>query len=129
VLKGTAKVSEEVAAYLAQKWQAKLTWALQKNGTIGPYSVMRQFTAGHGSAYQAHHILEKKMMKELELGNPDLVPSVILTQAEHKVLTAELAKETAGVDTLEGLWKAYQKVYIKNPEWLEAIKSYFAKGK
>jgi hypothetical protein len=103
--------------------------ALRKTGTIGPYKVMRQFTDALGAKFQAHHILEVKMFKKLKLGNADLGPSVILSDAEHKAITAQLNAETAGVENAQQLWKAYEKVYKDFPSWLEAIKPYFAGGK
>ena len=63
------------------------------------------------------------------LGNADKVPSVILTDAEHKAVTAELRVDTAGVEDVKQLWAAYQRAYAKHPaHWLEAIKPYFVKG-
>ena len=54
---------------------------------------------------------------------------MILTDAEHKVMTARLKTATSGVDTPEKLWKAYQGAYADHPHWLEAIKPLFAKNK
>ena len=109
--------------------RAGLAQALNENGAIGAYSVMKQFTDKLGGKYQAHHILEVQFAKKFRLGNPDKVPSVILTDAQHKAVTAELAVETVKSMSAQELWKAYQKVYKKYPpHWLEAIKPYFAKG-
>jgi len=81
------------------------------------------------SRVQAHHILEKSVAKELKLGNPDQVPSVILTAAEHKAITAKLKAEMKLVNprTLPEVWAAYQRAYADHPLWLKAIKSYFGK--
>ena len=109
---------------------AHLADAMNKSGAIGEYSVMAKFTDGMGGRVQAHHILEVQFAKKFKLGNPDKMPSVILTDAQHKKVTAELAAETANVKNPQNLWKAYQKVYAKYPpDWLEAIKPYFVKGK
>lgn len=127
-----AGMNVEIAKTLANRWGVYLAQALEKNGAIGPYAIMKEFTAGQGGAYQAHHLLEKSMVGEFKLGNPDLVPSVILTDAEHKVITAELRgwgpimKE----DKLEKLWQKYLDVYGKqHPDWLQAIEPLFTKGK
>ena len=90
---------------------------------------MRKFTDNLGGKWQAHHILEVKMFEKFNLGKPDLGPSVTLTQAEHKAITAELSARTASAKTTQELWKAYQKVYKNYPHWLEAMESYFVKGK
>lgn len=109
--------------------RAHLADALEKNGAIGPYEVLKQFTNGLGGRWQAHHILEKKMARDLGLGNADKVPSVILTEAEHKRITARLAIATRQVKTPEQLWKVYKDVYAEHPTWLAAIRKYFVKGK
>ena len=106
-----------------------LAASLNKNGAIGPYSKMTQFTDKLGGSYQAHHILEVKSFEKFKLGKPELGPSVILTDAEHKAITAELKVRTAGVETVDELWKAYQKAYADHPHWLDAIREYFVKGK
>ncbi len=111
------------------KTRIALAASLNQNGAIGPYSKMTQFTDKLGGSYQAHHILEVKMMKDFRLGNPDLGPSVILAEAEHKAVTAKLKIETANVRNVQELWKAYQKVYTDYPHWLKAIEPYFAKSK
>lgn len=55
---------------------------------------------------------------------------MILTDAEHKAVTAKLAARTKSVKTPEDLWKAYQEVYKDYPpHWLESIQHYFVNGK
>jgi hypothetical protein len=114
------KGEEAMRAFLAD--------ALEKNGAIGPFEVMKQFTDGLGGRWQAHHILERKWVRDFGLGNADKVPSVILTEAEHKRITARLALETLDVKNAKQLWKAYQKAYKDHPTWLAAIRKYFVKG-
>ncbi len=91
---------------------------------------MKKFTDQLGGRWQAHHILEEAVARDLRLGATDRIPAVILTEAEHKLITAELrAAGTAEAGSLPKLWKAYQKAYSKHPDWLAAIQSYFVKGK
>ena len=104
---------------------AHLVDAMHKNGTIGEYAVMKQFTTGLNGTMQAHHIVEKRFAKMLKIPDADTIPSVLLTEAEHKAITAALAKKTANAETPKELWKAYQEVYQDYPHWLEAIKKYF----
>jgi hypothetical protein len=91
---------------------------------------MKKFTDKLGGAYQAHHILEQKFARDFGLGNADKLPAVILTDAQHKLITAELKVATAKANTPQKLWIAYQDAY-KNypPSWLDSIASYFVKGK
>jgi hypothetical protein len=103
--------------------------AMQQNGAPGPYAVMKKFTDNLGGAYQAHHILEQKFARLFGLGNADKLPAVILSDAEHKAMTALLKEKTAGIESAERLWEVYQDVYKTHPAWLDAIKSYFAKAK
>lgn len=70
-----------------------LAAALAKNGAIGEYSVMAKFTKGLGGHWQAHHILEAAAAKKLGLGSAERLPAVILSKAEHQMLTAELRQE------------------------------------
>ena len=141
LIKGTGELGEKAVEKCIQEFLGKaegkkaaerlahLVDALHKNGAIGEYSVMAKFTEGFGGRVQAHHILEEQFARKFNLGNPGKVPSVILTEAEHKTLTAQLRVATADANTPQKLWKAYQKVYEKNPLWLQAIESYFVKGK
>lgn len=107
--------------------------AMAKNGTIAPYSSMREITDGLGHRWEAHHIFEDAKMLEQGFSAADraAAPSVILTAEEHKKLHEVLAKEAARVakattaTAKEKLWLVYQEVYKKNPHWLNAIRSYF----
>jgi hypothetical protein len=129
------ELSEEVAGALANAGKPlgadAMAQALRNAGTIGPYARWAQFTAGSGGKLQAHHILEKQWFKEggLFKGDPDLVPSVILSDAEHKVINGKLASWRPKIHTLDDLWAAYKDVYKNNPAWLDAIKSYFPNAK
>lgn len=127
--KEVAELGEKAAEELAKKYGYKITHALHVNGTIGPYSVMRKFTDNLGGRYQAHHILEVNMMERFRMGKSDLGPAVILTEAEHKAISARLKVATTDAKTPQHLWKAYQKAYAEHPHWLKAIESYFTKGK
>ena len=138
LLKDASKLAEDAAEKLvlefvkrhgAVEGRAYLVATLNQNGAIGPYSVMKKFTDNLGGKWQAHHIVEVKMMKDFKLGNPDHGLSVILTDAEHKAITAKLRLKTAGIDTKEKLWQVYQDVYKDHPHWLAAIESHFVKGK
>jgi hypothetical protein len=103
---------------------------LQEAGTIGPYVRWSQFTDGLGGRFQAHHILEEQWFKKgLMKGDPNLVPSVILTDAEHQVFNNKLAQWRPKIRTLDDLWAAYMDVYQNRPAWLNAIKSYFPNAK
>lgn len=134
-IRGGGKAAEQAAEKLVQDAIAKygvhgaedLAAALAKNGAIGEYSVMAKFTQGLGAKWQAHHILEVKFANKYALGATDRIPSVILSEAEHKVFTARLAAKTQGVGNAKALWEVYKEVYAKRPLWLAAIESYFKK--
>ena len=91
---------------------------------------MAKFTKGLGARWQAHHILEVKIAKNvLGLEAAERLPAVILSEAEHKALTARLATKTKiGMSPAEA-WAAYQEVYAKYPTWLAAIQRYFVTPK
>jgi hypothetical protein len=80
-----------------------------------------------GGRWQAHHLVERSMADRFGLGNADKMPSVILTEAEHKSITAQLNAAKKHVRDAQQLWQAYQEVYKTHPHWLKAIESYFVK--
>ena len=136
ILSGGGKAAEEAAEKIIEAAVAKhgahavedLAAAMAKNGTIGEYSVMAKFTKGLGARWQAHHILEVKMAQEfLEIKATDRLPAVILSDAEHKLITSRLAARRASVKSAEELWQVYLEVYKNNPTWLAAIRRYFGK--
>ena len=136
ILSGGGKAAEEAAEKIVDAAIAKygahgaedLAAALAKNGAIGEYSVMAKFTKGLGSRWQAHHILEEALARKFKLVASDRVPSIILSEAEHKLITAQLRLAgTAKAETPEALWAAYQVAYKGRAEWLAAIAGYFGK--
>ena len=135
LLRGGGKVAEDAAEKLIQDAIAKhgqhavedLAAALAKNGAIGEYSVMAKFTKGLGARWQAHHILEVAIAKDLKIMATDRLPAVILSEAEHKAMTKRLAALTRDTEGVEELWAAYQKAYKEHPTWLAAIRKYFEK--
>ncbi|MDC3988192.1 hypothetical protein [Polyangium jinanense] len=129
ILEGAEKVSKETAELLATQYGRTIADALEQNGALGPYKVMREFTRGLEGDYQAHHILEKAMASRWGLTKElDEIPSVILTSAEHKRITKLLDEARERFPkTKKGLWQAYEDVYKDVPHWLAAIKPYFRK--
>jgi hypothetical protein len=124
----TKELSDEGAAWLANRPGS--AQGLQEAGTIGPYNFLSKFTKGWRGVFETHHIAEKQWFKYGPLkGDPDLVPSVILTKAEHERITKELGDwvKKNNPKTPKDLWKMYEKIYKKYPHWLEAIKPYFGK--
>jgi hypothetical protein len=71
------------------------------------------------------------MVKRFRLGNAAKVPSVILTEAEHKRITAELMAATREVKDAQTLWKVYQDIVVlrilkqHDVLWLEYHKDVF----
>jgi hypothetical protein len=129
LLQGTEELSKETAEFLAKQYGADIAHALEQNGAIASYEVMREFTKNLGGSYQAHHILEKAMAGELGLRkNLDKLPAVILTEAQHKKITRllDLKRAKRKLDP-QALWDLYEEVYEPFPHWLEAIKPYFGK--
>jgi len=144
--------SKEVAEKLAAAPEKKLTQenleaaesfgesmapSLHEVRTIMPYSRAQVFTKGWKQDFQAHHIFEVQMMenfpKEYSKEAIENSPAIILTKAEHQQITKDLNDvrnkmlSDLNVPSLnkQQLWALYQKVYAKNPTWLEAIKPYF----
>ena len=107
--------------------------SLREASVILPYSRAKIFTRGWEGKFQAHHILEVDMMEQLKLGAAEDAPAIILSEADHQVITTALDKARADfrstmgreINSPQELWQIYQKVYAKYPSWLEAIKGYF----
>ena len=134
-IRGGGKAAEQAAEKLVQDAIAKygvhgaedLAAALAKNGAIGEYSVMAKFTQGLGAKWQAHHILEVSAAKKLQIVATDRLPSVILSEADHKAMTALLAIKTKAAQTPAQLLAGYVEAYDGHPAWLAAIRGYFIK--
>ena len=95
VLKEVSELSEEAAKEIVAAGDAEaIVQALAKEGVVGPYKIMKIFTEKMEGRWQAHHILEKQMFERFKLKFPDLSPSVILSEAEHKKITATLRAAT-----------------------------------
>jgi hypothetical protein len=123
---------------MAESFGESMAPSLNLSRTVMPYSRAQVFTAKWGGDYQAHHIFEQQMMKDLKYVPDDITnsPAIILTKKEHELITAklndarnkllqDLAKVNRKVPNKAELWNMYQKVYKDNPTWLEAIKGYF----
>ena len=126
LMKASSEVAEAVAEKLVKKFGRVIPAALEQNGMIAPYRLMKKFTEGFRGAYQAHHLLEASKFRELfKHLDSDLGPSVILSEARHTALNVKLALKAKEADTKELLWKAYKEVYEDHPDWLKAIEHYF----
>jgi hypothetical protein len=110
--------------------------ALQEGKVILPFSRAQIFTAGWGGKFQAHHALEVAMAKKTLGMNEkaiENIPAIVLTDAEHQVITKrlndvrnEVLKGTGrDVPKPHELWKIYQEAYKDSPNLLKAIKGYF----
>ncbi len=109
--------------------------SLAEAGVIMPYSRAKIFTRGWEGKFQAHHLLEVEMAEDVMDMNAKAIndiPAVVLSEAEHKVITRKLNEARAQIlDGVERklkpheLWQVYQKAYKDSPAWLDAIEGYF----
>jgi hypothetical protein len=110
--------------------QYEMAKGLEQMQTVMPYAMGEKFTQGLGGKYQAHKIFEKRALEKLT-GRKDFdkLPSVILTDAEHKKVTDLLNKawkeyvpqKKGEKVTVEQLRNIYKKAYKDYPHWLEII--------
>ncbi len=118
---------------IQQHGQYEMAKGLEEMQTVMPYAMGEKFTQGLGNKFQAHKIFEKQALEKFKdlTGRTDIekLPSVILTEAEHKKITNALAKawkaygpkkgEKATVEQLRAIYNhAYKLDY---PHWLEII--------
>jgi hypothetical protein len=123
VVKGAESALERAARYAAE-------------GTIITYKEGKEITSGLNHAYEAHHILEARHIKNWfkDYGEKavktalDEAPSVILSKKDHQLMGNLLTQElpTGVAYSKEAVLKAYRKVYAKFPKYLKAIEHYFA---
>jgi hypothetical protein len=124
-----AKVMQVADELIKNAGQYEMAKGLQEMQTIMPFELGQKFTANLGGKFQAHKIFEKRALKLLN-GREDFekLPSVILTEAEHKEISVALEAAWREVKpqnmTKAKLREIYQDVYKKHPEWLEAIDSF-----
>jgi RHS repeat-associated protein len=95
------------------------------NQGIKPYSVQRKITAGQNHEIEAHHLIEQRFARVMG-GNTDSWPTVVLTQAEHKVFTDAWRKEIPYGEATQNATRAQvenaaRKIYAKYPEILKAL--------
>jgi hypothetical protein len=98
--------------------------------TIASYEVLREAVTGWGGAYQAHHIVEEQILKQLGQ-DVQVCPAIILTQGEHIKITQSLAKVLPPSDvkfmdlTKKQILAAYEEAYAGHSMWLEEVRRYF----
>jgi hypothetical protein len=117
--------------------RADLAKGFQEVGSVMPFSMGQKVTAGLESKFQAHKIFERQAFRYYEeiLAKDGLekalakAPSVVLTDAEHQVITNKLNAFWRDVakgkilekDVKKELLKKYQEVYKDHPHWLQSI--------
>lgn len=124
-------LSAEGAQALADRLGMKTAVELfHDSGTIASFDALSRFTAGQGGKYQAHHIVEQKVLRHLGMPT-DISPSVILSDAEHKAISKTLGElippEWVDQMTKDEIWAAYKQAYKDRPEWLAEVARYFKK--
>ena len=144
-----AKVMQVADDLIKNHGQFEMAKGLQEMQTIMPYALGEKFTAKLGGKFQAHKIFERQAIKEFMVAKKGLseeaiekavdevakkYPSIILSDAEHKVInanlaaawTAQKAKLKPGVKLSKAdLREIYTAVYkADHPHWLDAIESY-----
>jgi hypothetical protein len=132
------------AFYVTGALAAKLAWRIAaarntfqigrhalvgRTSPIAPYNVLRQVTAGHRGAIEAHHILEARHLRYWGYSPAEIAaaPAQVLTHAEHVIVTRELRRllPYGTRYTRDQVWNAYQIAYRNYPEYLNAVTRYF----
>ena len=140
IINGTDKAALQMADELIKEaGQYELAKGFQEISAVLPFKLGQKFTAGLESKFQAHKIFEKQAFKHypqvfgkegFKEGFEEAIekaPSVILTDAEHEVITNALngfwreAKKEKRIVSQKELRALYQKVYKAHPHWLQAI--------
>jgi hypothetical protein len=116
--KAATKEVTEVALKRAARYAAE--------GTIITYNEGKKLTRGLNHAYEAHHILEARHLRNWAFDVME-APAVILALKDHKEITKRLFKALpAGATyTKAAVWKQYKIIYAEFPNYLKAIEHYF----
>jgi hypothetical protein len=118
--------------------RAELAQGFQQVGSVMPFSMGQKVTQGLESKFQAHKIFERQAFEHFGAKTfgadkvDDLLakaPSVVLTDAEHKVITnklnafwREVAKQPKGYKVPQKrLREFYEDAYKDHPHWLQSI--------
>lgn len=125
-VKQSSPIARGVADALAEKHGLFIADGIRANGTIMPYELAQKFTAGQARRVHAHHLVEVQWIKRLGLGDPNLAPSVLLTEAKHQEIHKTLSA-LGKPGSVEELLKRYEKAYEGHPEWIEAVKWFLGK--
>ncbi|MBK9261725.1 MAG: hypothetical protein IPM54_18230 [Polyangiaceae bacterium] len=121
-----AKMMQVTDDLIKNHGQYEMAKGLEEMQTIMPFELGQKFTKDLGGKFQAHKIFERRALNRLHSRDDyEKLPSVILTDAEHKEISAALEAAWRRVKpenmTKAKLREIYQDVYKKHPEWLEAI--------
>ena len=124
------KESSPLARVFAEELNAKyglhLADGMRANKTIVPYELGQRMTARLGGRLHAHHLIEERMFEKVpalkNLGlNPNLSPSVLLTEEAHRELHKKLS--AGGMPrSIDELVKFYADAYTDEPSWIAAVK-------
>ncbi len=116
---------------IQQHGQYEMAKGLEEMQTVMPYVMGEKFTQGLGNKFQAHKIFEKQALEKFkqlkDRTDIEKLPSVILTEAEHKHVTKLLNEAwkkhapNARAVTADQLRKIYEQAYKGYPHWLEII--------
>ncbi len=93
---------------------------------IAPYRVQRTVTAGQGGSIEAHYLIEGRFSDVIGQTVEDM-PSIVLTQAEHRVFTnawrnaIPYGPSGTGAATPAQVEGAAQQIYREYPEILQAL--------
>jgi RHS repeat-associated protein len=121
-------LSPEIIKYLVSNFGSGLAEGLNNKGTIASYEALKEAVANLGGFYQAHHIVEAKILKIFGF-DTEKAPAVVLTSLEHSNISKKLEQFLPAAE-LEHMSKkqilsGYEKAYEGHPEWLNEVKRYF----
>jgi len=115
----TSEIAEEIVK--KPKYAKFMATYFAQAGHVGRYSALSVFTRGHGGVYQAHHIVEGRVLRR-KFGWSDKAveegPAVILAgsdhiglQGVHSRLSEEMPTENIMHMTKDQILKVYEDVY------------------
>jgi hypothetical protein len=114
----------------SNKHGVDLAAGLHAQGTVASYESLAVATVGTENRFQAHHIVERKVLEHLGLP-ADKCPAVVLTTAEHievsKALAAALPPSEVEHMTATEIRTAYESIYRDHPLWIQEVARYFPK--
>lgn len=119
-------LTPNAATILANAFGESLAAAMAQQSVIGPLNVLQKMVpSGKNAGWNALALVNSKLMADREIIEPDDVPAVVLSIADHQQRMSVVASLVPGELPAVMLHRAYKQAYADKPAWIASIAAYF----